>query len=342
MSVDVRRLRDRDDALRLAELVYGTYGLTYHRGFVYDADRMLELNRAGAVTSLLAYDEGRVVGHLATIRPWFEIADPLPEGVGPTVVEVGLSIVLGSERGRQVQGSLALAAVLETAATNPHLRGFYMKCVTNHPYSQRSARRFLGKATAFFPAGVPAWVRGDATDPPGGHPMSTVLLHSVYGEPPAAEVPFPADWADVAAALYAALGLRRRAVPVVTAPLPPGGSRVVTTFDPARRHGTASVRQAGADLVDAVLDRVRWLAGGHMEHVTVLIPLDSAGAAAAVPDLEAGGLFVGGFIPDLEGTDTLVLERVDAAEPPPDQMQVEGDDAVLLRDRVLADWRRSR
>jgi hypothetical protein len=100
--------------------------------------------------------------------------------------------------------------------------------------------------------------------------------------------------------------------------------------------------EPGADLIERVHDRVRWMIGGHIEHVTVLLPLSTPGVAAAVPELEARGLFFGGLIPDLEGHDTVVLEWISAAELDVDQIQVVGDEAVLLKDYVVREWRRSR
>ncbi|MDP2308498.1 MAG: hypothetical protein Q8P18_20935 [Pseudomonadota bacterium] len=361
MSIDVRLLSNRDDALRLRDLVYGTYGLTYHRDIMYDPERLLERNRTQAITSLIAIDSDtdRVVGHLALIRPWFEIADPLPAGRGPAVVEVGLSIVEPQRRGQQVQNTLALAAVLDVGANNPELRGFYMKCLTSHPYSQRSARRFLGRATALFPAGVPAWVRADsaAKSAPSesarsesvaaeGAPTTTVLLHCPYREHAPREVPFPVAHVGMAEEIYGSLGLERRARPVRDTPGAVRGTRkdtrIATWFDGARRQGVVWVRETGGDLVEAALDRVRWLLGGHMEHITLLLPLDSDAAARAVPALEAAGMFVGGLIPDLEGVDTLVLERVEAADTRLDGIGLVGEDAERLRDRVVAAWQRSR
>ncbi|MDP2311583.1 MAG: hypothetical protein Q8P41_01655 [Pseudomonadota bacterium] len=343
MSIDVRLLRDRDDALRLRDLVYGTYGLTYHRDFMYDPERLLERNRTQAIVSLLAIDSdtNRVVGHLALIRPWFEIADPLAPGRGPSVVEVGLSIVEPECRGQQVQNTLALAAVLDVGAGNPDLRGFYMKCVTSHPYSQRSARRFLGRATALFPAGVPVWVRTDGAAADLA-PTTTILLHCPYREHAPREVPFPVAHVGFAEELYGSLNLERRPRPVRHASALTNDTRLTTWFDGSRRQGVVWVRKTGGDIVEAALDRVRWLLDGHMEHVTLLLPLDCAAAASAVPALEAAGLFVGGLIPDLEGVDTLVLERVEATDPRIDEIAVVGEDAERLRDRVLAAWHRSR
>ncbi len=341
MGIATKTLETLDDAKRLIDLVYSTYGLTYHRSFIYEPERMLEMGEAGSIRSLIAVDEGtgRVVGHLATIRPHFEIACPLPPGEGPAVVEVGLSIVHPDYRAKAVQGALAVATVMETAARNPNLRGFYMKCLTEHTWSQRSARRFLGGATALFLGGVPAWVICDEGERRVRQPKTTVLIHCPYGERVERPVFVPASHEATLRSLFASAGLSRKLQPVQEAAPPSEATELRDWFDPARRQGLVRVKRAGEDLVDAVAQRVDWLARGHMEHITVLLPLSTPGVAAAVPELEARGLFFGGVIPDMEGVDTLVLESLSAKVLDPDRIEVLGEEGELLKQSVMAGWR---
>ncbi len=46
------RLRTLDEAKALVDLVYDTYGLSFHREWMYHPEQMLELNRRGDITSL--------------------------------------------------------------------------------------------------------------------------------------------------------------------------------------------------------------------------------------------------------------------------------------------------
>lgn len=340
MGIETKTLETLDDAKRLIDLVYSTYGLTYHRSFIYEPERMIELSRAGSIRSLIAVDEatGRVVGHLATIRPHFEIACPLPEGEGPAVVEVGLSIVHPDYRAKSVQGALAVATVMETAARNANLRGFFMKCLTEHTWSQRSARRFLGGATALFLGGVPAWVICDEGERRARQPKTTVLIYCPYGERDSRPLFVPASHEQTLRTLFTSCGLNRELRPVTAAAPPRGTTSLRHWFDPARRQGLVRVSRSGADLAEAVGEKVEWLARGHMEHISVLLPLTGPGVAAAVPALEARGLFFGGVIPDMEGVDTLVMESLAAKVLDPDRIDVLGDEGELLKDHVLAGW----
>lgn len=341
MPIDTRPITTLQDAGLLGDLVYSTYGLTYHRGFIYEGERLLELNRSGAICSMIAVDRdsGRVVGHQATIRPWFEIADPLAPGTGAPVLEIGLSIVHPQWRGQGIQNMLALALLMHVPPRNAELAGVFMKCVTNTVASQRSARRFLGGATCLLLAGVPAWVVMDGDDGPR-QPITTVLIHCPVGERRRSAVVVPGHHAAVLDAVYRAAGLARDLHPVSAAPGALGPSEIRTWFDPARRQGVVRLLRPGDDLVEAVAARVDWLVGGHIEHVTVLLPLACDAVAASVASLEDRGLFFGGVIPDLEGVDTLVMEHVDAPGLDPSGIEVVGDAGRCLRDYVLAGWRR--
>jgi hypothetical protein len=343
MGVETRPLETREDAEQLLDLVYSTYGLTYHRSFMYDADRVMELNGSGAVASFLASDSdtGRIVGHLAAIRPYFEIAAPLPSHQGPPVVEVGLSIVDPTYRQQNVQSALAIEMVQGTARRNTNLRGFYMKCLTEHTHSQKSARRFCGTATALFLGGVPSWVVCDEGERHTRQPKTTLLVHCPYGDAQPRVVHVPARHAAAMEDLYASCRLDRTLESVRGAAPPSGPTGLRQWFDPARRQGVIRVSRPGGDLGAAVAKKVEWMLRGHMEHVSVLVPLTGAGVAAAVPELEAAGLFFGGVIPDLEGVDTLVMEALGSPVIDTDSIVVLGDEAERLKEHVVDGWHRA-
>ena len=149
----------------------------------------------------------------------------------------------------------------------------------------------------------------------------------------------PSKWAASIEALLAGSNQRRHLVAVDegAAPLPPGESRIRSYFEPSRRRGVLHVRAGRADLVDALMQKVAWMAAGHMEHISVLVPVDTPEVAAAIPLLEECGLFYGGYIPDLDGRDCILLQWLDIAA-----IDVVGEEALALRDEVSREWRRSR
>lgn len=340
MTIETRALRDRDDALRLQDLVYSAYGLTYHRSFLYEPDHLLELNRAGQIRSVIALVDGEVVGHMATIRPWFELLPPERAAEPATAVEIGLSIVHPDHRGRRLQTAIGLACLMEERAANPELRTMFAKCLTSHTRSQRSARGMLGRSCALLLGSVPAWVVHDRTRRPS--PMTTIVVQSPCSDAPR-DLPVPAEHEALMRTLLDGSPLVRRLqlVPRGAAALS-GTTSLTRWFEPARRRGVVHVWDAGADLIDRVLESVAWFSGGHMEHVTVLIPLGDPAVAAALPVLEEAGLFFGGFLPDLEDRDVAVLEWLDTELIDIGAIEVEGDESAVLRDAVVTGWQRTR
>ncbi|MEE2643505.1 MAG: hypothetical protein VYD19_01115, partial [Myxococcota bacterium] len=132
MEIETRPLRSLDDAKRLRELVYSAYGLTYHRGFLYHPEQVISLNARGLLRSTLAFDRqsGEILGHLATIRPFFELSSEEDLLTPTSSVEIGLSLVSPNARGQSIQGQLAQRCVALAAAENPGLTTVFSKCVT--------------------------------------------------------------------------------------------------------------------------------------------------------------------------------------------------------------------
>ena len=99
---------------------------------------------------------------------------------------------------------------------------------------------------------------------------------------------------------------------------------------------------AGEHTVERVLSSTKWLVNGHMEHITVLLPIDEPGVAAIVPELEEAGLFFGGFLPDIEGRDCLVMEYLSWDQLDLSGMDLLGEETERLRDAVVSEWQRAR
>jgi hypothetical protein len=193
-----------------------------------------------------------------------------------------------------------------------------------------------GRASALLLGSVPSWVVHETGEQRA--PMTTVVLHSpcVEGE---RAMWVPEGREALFTRLLADSPLRRRLMPARRGRLR-GATRLTCSFEPARRRGVVRVWRPGADLVDAVSSKVGWMLKGSMEHVTVLLPLRREVAARA-GELEARGLFFGGFVPDLDGEDTLVLQALSRNLLDASTIAVQGDEAELLRDEVLRGWGRA-
>ncbi|MBL8619022.1 MAG: hypothetical protein JNM72_25645 [Deltaproteobacteria bacterium] len=333
------RLRTLDEAKALVDLVYDTYGLSFHRDWMYHPEQMLELNRRGDITSFIALDGDRVVGHTGFVRPFFELqpeaSRPLTD---PGVQEAGLSVVAPRLRGQGVQAELG--AAMFGHAVDAGLRGVMMRCVTHHPWSQRSATRAGGLPVGLLLGCVPRWVRYDNDEHQGDQPLSSLLIFTpLRPTPAAAPLALPAGFGFVPA-LCAAAGLVRGPAPRGEAP----ETTLTCAWNGAKQLASVLVPQVGADLVERLGQTVSWLICGHIAHVTVYIAADDARLGEAGPALAAMGLFPAGWLPGFfaGGRDAVVLQAVAWQELDPALIAVEGEAATQIKAEVVGGWAASR
>jgi serine/threonine-protein kinase RsbW len=333
------RLRTLDEAKALVDLVYDTYGLSFHREWMYHPEQMLELNRRGDITSFIALDGDRVVGHTGFVRPFFELQpEPGRPLTDPRVQEAGLSVVAPRLRGQGVQAELG--AAMFGHAVDSGLRGVMMRCVTHHPWSQRSATRAGGLPVGLLLGCVPRWVRYDNDDHQGDQPLSSLLIFTpLQPEQGAAPLALPEGFGFVRA-ISAGAGLER-------APAPRGDraeTALVCAWNGAKQLASVLVPEVGADLVERLEQTVSWLICGHIAHVTVYIAADDARLAEAGPALRAMGLFPAGWLPGFfaGGRDAVVLQAVAWQELDPALIAVEGEAAAQIKAEVVGGWAASR
>lgn len=336
--MELTTLDTLDQAKALVDCVYAVYGLTFHRDHVYVPERMLELNRRGLVRSFLAVEDGAVLGHLGWLRPFFELTrdgEPLAD---PGIGEAGLSIVRPEARSKHVQTQLAMTMAQWANAHGMH--GVFMKCVTNHVFSQRTAANMGARPLALFLAGVPKWVVYDRPTDARESPISTLLHHAslVDAGERVLRLPRHLGWVE---AMVRASGLSRR--------FAEGGAReeaptdVEVEFQPGKRLAQVHVLRAGPDLAARLAAVGQWLLAGHMEHVSFFLPAGSAQVQAQGRALEEAGLFPAGWIPGLHrgADDVLVYLAIAHRELDVGSIEVFGDDAKRLRDEVVRGWRKS-
>ena len=325
-----------EDGDALIDCVYSAYGLTFHRDYVYHPRRFLDLNRRGSIGSQLAVEDGRVIGHMACIRPFFEMERDGRPVCDHALLEVGLSIVRQECRGQKVQERLGAQIIRHAKSLGA--MGIFMKCVTLHTYSQRSAAHYGGVPLALFLGGIPRWVVYENQSGQKPEPLSTVLFLIPFEE----------------------LGKRRLCVPrhmewIAELARPLGGELVIDThgelekgptdlevaFQPPKRLAQVHVLHAGEDLVDRLTQLRRWLLQGHILHVTFFLPADSPRVGASLEELQRAGLIPGGWLPALhpERRDVLVLQSLGHEDLDLDAIELHGYQARHLMDRLLAAWK---
>ena len=97
------------------------------------------------------------------------------------------------------------------------------------------------------------------------------------------------------------------------------------------------------DLVDRLGDTCRWLIGGHIAHVTVMLPGDQRIVAQHHDELTSLGLFPAGWLPGYlsGGRDALTYQALAWSDLDPKRIQVVGERARQIRTGVLQGWKRA-
>jgi hypothetical protein len=335
--METLRLTTRDQARALVDCTYDTYGLTFHRDWVYDADRVMELNARGDVVSFLAMDGRDVVGHVAMLRPSFDVTD---EGCPITSMacrEVGLSMVRPTHQGQGVQAQISVAMMQYTMQSD--IAGTFMKCVTKHTGSQKGARRAGGVPTGLMLGSIPRWVCYDDEEQASDQPISVVQYHITFRpSEKVLQVPQGFEWLpDV----VANTGTTRLAPPPA---LVDGDTRLVVKWQGDRKLAQIYVMEAGRDLVEKLHERIQWLMGGHIAHVLVYMPGDAPAVGAAGPDLAAAGLSPAGWIPDFfrGRRDAILYQALTHQKLDVENIRVAGKDAISLAKNVHSGWQQTR
>jgi len=331
--MEVVRLQTLDQAKSLVDCVYAVYGLTFHRPWLYEPEHLLALNRSGEIMSYVALEEGRVIGHLAAIQPYFEVNPDGQAYTEPSFREVGLSIVLPEYRGQKIQAQLGMGMYADMVSQG--VAGVMTKCVTNHLKSQNDALAMGGIPVALFLGSIPRWVVYGGEPGQQDQPISTVNMYiPVCGTRPRdLYLPQALDWVSKRFAPLRAERQVRNQGPVG------GSTRIEARWQADRQHAQVHVLEAGVDLVEKLREKVRWLVGGKMAHLTIFLPGDSPAVAAAGPALADLGMFAAGWIPGFYrgGGDALIYQVIAYQTLDPDRVLV-AEPGRSLKNEVVAAW----
>ncbi len=342
MDIRLRPLQTLQDAKALARCVYEVYGLTFHRSYLYEPERTLQLNREGHLTSIMAMDGDVCVGHVALIRPYYEYSQAGTPVAGDSVREIGLMMVQPRLREQQLQGRLT-AAALGWAREQPQLEGVTSRCVTHHTASQRQAQKVGAVPTAMFLGGVPFWVQYEsARGPDARQPISTLSYFSTWRGLSPAEVYVPEMDSDLYHQIYARMEQSRDLRDPAAGPELGPASEVRVHFDPHKQQGRIHVLTAGPDVEQVVLQRYRWLMAGRIRHVTLMAPLSSAFTARAVSAWKGEGMIFGGVLPALHAGDCLLLQGLRLMTVDERYIEVIDPLGAAIKERCVEDWQFAR
>ena len=175
------------DALGIAKLLYGTYGLSYPHADFYRPRWLAEQISAGRIFSTVAVLGDQVIGHHAM----------LGEHHGGAV-ESGVAVVDPTFRGLGIVTRLAQHSIARVRAAG--VPAVLSRAVTHHPYSQRAERSLGFHTTALMLASAP-----------GQTGRVALLAAYLCLQTPPRPVSTPGFYAEPLAAAYANVGLERSA-----------------------------------------------------------------------------------------------------------------------------------
>jgi hypothetical protein len=273
----VRRLLPAD-AGGVGDCARAIYGDSYMHREVYEPERLVALNAADELVSVVALDGGgRVIGHFA-----------LERGVYPEVAEEGEAMVLPGHRHHHLME--AMRELLGQEARRLDLLGLFGDAVTNHVFTQKLHQRF-GLAPCAVELG--ALPRSFHNMPePLPQRMSLLVGFKYLRAPVGAPVYLPERHRAVCARIYEGLGVRVEVRDGGAAA--PQGSLAVEV-NTAIQAATIRVGRVGQDTAAEVV-RARERCSG-TEAVFLELPLAQPGAAAACEAAERAGFFFCGIGP---------------------------------------------
>lgn len=317
----IRRMLEAD-AAGVVELVRGVYGDGYYPPDLYEAERIVRLNREGQLVSVVALEAaGRVVGHYALERPH----------LGP-VAEGSDAIVEMEHRHHHLLEDMRV--LLRQAGLEAGLVGIVGYPVTNHVFSQKAEEHFgahlCGVALGLWPASF--------HNMPEALPQRmSFVIYFKYLRPPGQVLHATTRHQDMCVRISDQFGIPVTAVE----PRPATGTgQLAVIHETPMQAGTIRVQRIGADTVGEIRRHRRELCAAGAKAITLELPLAQPAAGEACRAAEEDGFFFCGLGPAFAADgDTLLLQYL--AEPlDPALVQVDSPLARELLDYVVRDWRR--
>jgi len=136
-DIEVRTFQEKD-AIKIARIIYRTYGYTYPNEDLYYPDKILNLNKSGELISIVSYDKlhDEIVGHYGLERPNLMM-----------VAESGQAVVAPKYRSFGLMKKMR--NLVENKARELGLEGIFSQPVTTHTFSQQVNEDFGSHVCGF-------------------------------------------------------------------------------------------------------------------------------------------------------------------------------------------------
>lgn len=329
LTGEVRPLNEAD-ALRLARLVYRSYGYSYVSEFLYYPERIAARLREGTLQSwVAAAEDGQIAGHAALMR-----ASPSAEAV-----EWGIAVVDPRWRGQGLMKRVSNEAVRHAGATGASV--LFAHAVTNHPYTQKACSDLALTSTALLLGFAPANLKFRHIHDALRQRESTFIAMRLLKALPAQTVYLPPRHAHALQRLAGSVDIGLNdAAGSRHAQASNDASAFDSLIEPAVNVAMVNLLQAGDDLAGALARERRRLCREKVDVIYLNIDLSQADAPYAVDVAEADGFFLAGLCPMQPWPYTLTLQYLNNLELNYDAIHAVGEQAEWLKHLVRTEQQR--
>lgn len=277
------------------------YGDSYPTKFVYNAEKLQELNESGKLISIVAVlqETGEVVGHCSAERCY-------PGGAA----ESGLALVKRSHEGHFLLAQMGHC--LDREVVKAGVNCLVSHGVTSHKASQVTSRRAGYKDCCLALGAMPSSLEFKKGTGAVSQRESCVVSMKYINQPAPSVVCIPTHHQEMIQKIYDNLGK-----PVSFEPLPTSKERgsINVRINNAWKMGDILVQRIGTDTKSEIRRVFRELkATGEVLVAFLELPLDQGGAEDVCRVAEKEGFFFAGLGPNTNlGGESLYLQYLDSA-----------------------------
>jgi len=295
-EIEVRLMRP-SEAVEVSRLFYRTYGYSYFSDVMYYPDRLAELNRQGALISIVAVSgEGEIVGHQAMIR----------DALTDTIFEAGRGAVKTSFRGHNLL--LRMMEFLIDKAKADGFKGIYGKPVTVHEYSQKVTGRIGFKDCAVLLGCAPSDIAFKGIAGKFSQRGTYVYCFLPLVQLPVVPVYLPSHHEAILRKIYSNLGLSKNFITSHSSVPEDDLSIMRSKIIPEDNIAEIVIRHYGRDCVAALRRLLKDLCVRKIDQITLFLDLGDPATGIMCEKFEELGFFLSGMIPCLHFEDTLMLQ----------------------------------
>ncbi|MEI6575637.1 MAG: ATP-binding protein [Bacteroidota bacterium] len=296
VQFSVRRMRP-EEAVEVSRGAYSSYGYTYVLDHIYYPERIREMNERDELISLVAVTpDNIVIGHAA-----LEI-----EERDPRVPQLGVAFTMPKYRG---QGCLnVITPIRIEIAREKNFFAMYARCVTSHPYSQKSIIRYdFNDVALLLSSGVEREFKGILDGKLQRE--SVAIMFRFLQFPENLELYAPVHHQEMIRFIYEKLGVHPTFTRTNnTLVLPPGESIVSMQPETVNKVAKLTIIKYGEDIIQQINHNLRELCLQRYETIYLFLPMKEEATASLTKDFEKMGFYFAGVMPGSDNRDCLILQ----------------------------------